>query len=109
MLTAVSLIPQLSPDSSVVATKVAADQTPNDIGLLAGHSYQVSELFTALLTISANDAAVALTQATGSLARGMGIINAEAHHRSRRTTPSTRSTPMAWTRRGSTPPRTTWR
>jgi serine-type D-Ala-D-Ala carboxypeptidase (penicillin-binding protein 5/6) len=80
MLTAVSLIPQLNPDSSVVATKLAADQTPNDIGLLAGHSYQVSELFTALLTISANDAAVALTQATGSLARGMGIINAEAHH-----------------------------
>jgi len=80
MLTAVSLIPQLNPDSSVLATKVAADQTPNDIGLLAGHSYQVSELFTALLTISANDAAVALTQATGSMTRGMAIINAEAHH-----------------------------
>lgn len=80
MLTAVSLIPVLNPDSTVVATKLAATQTPNDIGLLAGHSYQVSDLFTALLTISANDAAVALTQATGSLAHGMSIINAEAHH-----------------------------
>jgi len=80
MLTAVALIPVLNPDSSVVATQLAASQTPNDIGLLAGHSYQVSDLFTALLTISANDAAVALAQATGSLAHGMAIINAEAHH-----------------------------
>jgi serine-type D-Ala-D-Ala carboxypeptidase (penicillin-binding protein 5/6) len=80
VLTAVSLIPVLNPDSSVVATQLAASQTPNDIGLLPGHSYQVSDLFTALLTISANDAAVALTQATGSLTRGMSIINDEAHH-----------------------------
>jgi D-alanyl-D-alanine carboxypeptidase (penicillin-binding protein 5/6) len=80
VLTAVSLIPVLDPGSSVVATQLAASQTPNDIGLLPGHSYQVSDLFTALLTISANDAAVALTQATGSLARGMTIINDEAHH-----------------------------
>jgi serine-type D-Ala-D-Ala carboxypeptidase (penicillin-binding protein 5/6) len=80
MLTAVSLIPLLNPDSTTVATKLAATQTPNDIGLLAGHSYQVSDLFTALLTISANDAAVALTQATGSFTRGMAIINAEARH-----------------------------
>jgi D-alanyl-D-alanine carboxypeptidase (penicillin-binding protein 5/6) len=80
VLTAVSLIPVLNPDSTVTATKLAATQTPNDIGLLAGHSYQVSDLFTALLTISANDAAVALTQATGSLPRGMALINAEARH-----------------------------
>jgi serine-type D-Ala-D-Ala carboxypeptidase (penicillin-binding protein 5/6) len=80
VLTAVTLIPLLNPDSSVVATQEAASQTPNDIGLLAGHSYQVSDLFTALLTISANDAAVALAQATGSLAHGMQLINAEAHH-----------------------------
>jgi D-alanyl-D-alanine carboxypeptidase (penicillin-binding protein 5/6) len=80
MLTAVSLIPVLNPRSSVLATKLAASQTPNDIGLLAGHPYQVSELFTALLTISANDAAVALTQGTGSLSHGMALLNAEAHH-----------------------------
>ena len=80
VLTAVSLIPVLNPGSTVTATKLAAGQTPNDIGLLAGHSYQVSELFTALLTISANDAAVALTQATGSLTGGMALINAEARH-----------------------------
>jgi D-alanyl-D-alanine carboxypeptidase (penicillin-binding protein 5/6) len=80
VLTAVALIPALNPDASVPASTMAASQTPNDIGLLAGHSYRVSELFTALLTISANDAAVALTQGTGSYARGMSIINAEARH-----------------------------
>jgi D-alanyl-D-alanine carboxypeptidase (penicillin-binding protein 5/6) len=80
VLTAVALIPALNPEASVPASTMAASQTPNDIGLLAGHSYQVSELFTALLTISANDAAVALAQGTGSYARGMSIINAEARH-----------------------------
>jgi serine-type D-Ala-D-Ala carboxypeptidase (penicillin-binding protein 5/6) len=80
VLTAVALIPVLNPNATVIASQLAASQTPNDIGLLAGQPYKVSDLFTALLTISANDAAVALTQATGSYARGMAIINAEAHH-----------------------------
>jgi len=80
MLTAVTLIPLLNPDGTVVASKLAASTEPNDVGLRAGHSYKISDLFTALLTISANDAAVALTQATGSLAVGMALINAEARH-----------------------------
>jgi serine-type D-Ala-D-Ala carboxypeptidase (penicillin-binding protein 5/6) len=37
-------------------------------------------LFTALLTISANDAAIALAQAAGSYSKGMAAINAEARH-----------------------------
>jgi len=82
VMTADALIPDLNPSATLVASKLAASQTPNDIGLLAGHSYTVSSLFTALLTISANDAAVALTQGAGdgSLAQGMTLINAEAHH-----------------------------
>jgi D-alanyl-D-alanine carboxypeptidase (penicillin-binding protein 5/6) len=64
----------------VVATKLAASATPNDAGLIAGHAYKISNLFTALLTISANDAAIALAQATGSLSKGMADINAEARH-----------------------------
>ena len=48
------------------------------MGLLAGHAYKVSDLFTALLTISANDAAMALARAAGSLSQGMADINAEA-------------------------------
>jgi D-alanyl-D-alanine carboxypeptidase (penicillin-binding protein 5/6) len=78
VLTAITLIPRLNPDAMVLATRRAADTEPNDVGLIAGRHYQVSNLFTALLTISANDAAVALTQATGSLAKGMALINAEA-------------------------------
>jgi serine-type D-Ala-D-Ala carboxypeptidase (penicillin-binding protein 5/6) len=80
VLTAISLIPVLDPDATTVASKQATSVSPNIVGLLAGHAYKISDLFTALLTISANDAAVALTQATGSYARGMAAINAEARH-----------------------------
>jgi serine-type D-Ala-D-Ala carboxypeptidase (penicillin-binding protein 5/6) len=80
MLTAITLIPRLNPNATVLATQQAADTEEYDVGLIAGHRYKVSDLFNALLLISANDAAVALTQATGSLAKGMAMINAEAHH-----------------------------
>ncbi len=80
VLTAISLIPVLNPDATVVATKQATMVTPNVVGLLAGHTYKISDLFTALLTISANDAAVALAQAAGSFGQGMALINAEARH-----------------------------
>ena len=80
VLTAISLIPVLNPDATVVASEQAVSVTPNVVGLLPGHAYKISDLFTALLTISANDAAVALTQATGSFSRGMAVINAEARH-----------------------------
>jgi D-alanyl-D-alanine carboxypeptidase (penicillin-binding protein 5/6) len=80
VLTAISLIPALNPNAMVVASKQATTVSPNIVGLLPGHSYKVSDLFTALLTISANDAAMALAQATGSLSRGMAVINAEARH-----------------------------
>jgi len=78
VLTAVSLIPLLNPNATVVASKQAASVSPDVVGLIPGHAYKISDLFTALLTISANDAAVALAQATGSLGKGMAVINAEA-------------------------------
>jgi D-alanyl-D-alanine carboxypeptidase (penicillin-binding protein 5/6) len=80
MLTAITLLPRLNPDAMVTASKLAASQEPNIAGLIAGHQYPVSALFKALLLISANDAAVALTEATGSFATGMSLINAEAQH-----------------------------
>lgn len=79
VLTAISLIPALKPDATTVATKWAAHTEPNDVGLRPGHRYAIHNLFTALLTISANDAAVALAQATGSFSHGMTLINDEAH------------------------------
>jgi serine-type D-Ala-D-Ala carboxypeptidase (penicillin-binding protein 5/6) len=78
VLTAIALLPRLNPNAMVTVSKLAASQEPNIAGLIAGHQYQVSALFKALLLISANDAAVALTEATGSFATGMSLINAEA-------------------------------
>jgi D-alanyl-D-alanine carboxypeptidase (penicillin-binding protein 5/6) len=70
----------LNPDGTVVASKQATSTVPNVVGLVAGRAYRVSDLFTALLTISANDAAIALTQATGSFGQGMALINGEARY-----------------------------
>ncbi len=80
VLTAISLIPLLNPNATVVASKQATSVSPDVGGLVAGRAYKISDLFTALLTISANDAAIALTQATGSFSEGMSLINAEARH-----------------------------
>jgi D-alanyl-D-alanine carboxypeptidase (penicillin-binding protein 5/6) len=80
VLTAITLIPLLNPNAMVIVSKLAASQQPASAYLIAGHAYKVSDLFDALLLISANDAAVALTEATGSLAKGMALINAEARH-----------------------------
>ncbi len=80
VLTAITMLPRLSPDATVVATRRAASVEPNIVGLLPGHRYKVSDLFRALLMISANDAAVALVQAGGSFSKGMALLNAQAHH-----------------------------
>ncbi len=80
VLTAVTLIPMLNPNAMIVTSKLAASQQPSSAGLIPGRAYKVSDLLTALLLISANDAAVALTEATGSFAKGMALINAEARH-----------------------------
>jgi D-alanyl-D-alanine carboxypeptidase (penicillin-binding protein 5/6) len=80
VLTAITLIPRLDPNRMITATKREAMVEPNDVGLRPGHKYKIESLFKALLLISANDAALALTQATGSFSKGMALINAEAHH-----------------------------
>jgi serine-type D-Ala-D-Ala carboxypeptidase (penicillin-binding protein 5/6) len=79
MLTAVALIPVLDPSASVRASSLAAHAVPNVAGVVSGRSYRVSDLFKAMLTISANDAAVALAQATGSYGRGIALMNLTAH------------------------------
>jgi serine-type D-Ala-D-Ala carboxypeptidase (penicillin-binding protein 5/6) len=80
VLTAITLMPVLNPDATVVTTRRAADVQPSKVGLLAGHAYRISDLFKAMLLISANDAAVSVAQATGSLSKGVAMMNAEAHH-----------------------------
>jgi serine-type D-Ala-D-Ala carboxypeptidase (penicillin-binding protein 5/6) len=78
VLTADALMPVLNSRASVVTSAMAADVTPNKVGLVKGHAYPVADLFQALLLISANDAAIALAQATGSYAKGVAMMNAEA-------------------------------
>jgi serine-type D-Ala-D-Ala carboxypeptidase (penicillin-binding protein 5/6) len=78
VLTADALMPVLKPDAEVVTSAMAADVEPNKVGLVKGHAYPVSDLFQALLLISANDAAIALAQATGSYDKGVALMNAEA-------------------------------
>ncbi|HEX5189033.1 MAG TPA: D-alanyl-D-alanine carboxypeptidase, partial [Streptosporangiaceae bacterium] len=80
VLTAITMLPRLKPDATIVATRLAASMVPNIIGVIPGHRYKVADLFRALLLISANDAAVALAQASGSFAKGIALMNAEAHH-----------------------------
>jgi serine-type D-Ala-D-Ala carboxypeptidase (penicillin-binding protein 5/6) len=80
VLTAIALMKALKPNATVIASRRAAAVEPSKVGLIAGDRYRVSDLLKALLMISANDAAIALAQATGSYAKGMAMINAEARH-----------------------------
>jgi D-alanyl-D-alanine carboxypeptidase (penicillin-binding protein 5/6) len=80
ILTADALMPVLNPARTVVTSHLAAMVTPSRVGLIQGHRYRVSDLFRALLLISANDAAISLAEATGSYREGVAMMNAEAHH-----------------------------
>jgi serine-type D-Ala-D-Ala carboxypeptidase (penicillin-binding protein 5/6) len=80
VLTAITLMPVLNPNATVVTTRRAANVVPSKVGLIAGHAYRVSDLFKAMLLISANDAAMSVARATGSVAKGVAMMNAEAHH-----------------------------
>src|SRR5215468_7791953 len=80
VLTAITLMPVLNPNDTVVTTRRAANAEPSKVGLRAGRAYRISDLFKAMLLISANDAALSVAQATGSVAKGVAMMNAEAHH-----------------------------
>jgi D-alanyl-D-alanine carboxypeptidase (penicillin-binding protein 5/6) len=80
VLTAITLMPVLNPHATVVTTRRAANAIPSKVGLIPGDRYTVSDLFKAMLMISANDAAMSVAQATGSVAKGVAMMNAEAHH-----------------------------
>lgn len=80
VLTAITMLPRLRPGATITASRLAASMVPNIIGLIPGVRYRVADLFRSLLLISANDAAVSLVEASGSFARGMALVNAEAQH-----------------------------
>lgn len=78
VLTALTLIPRLDPKQMVVVQPDAPRTDGTKVGVVAGQSYSVGDLFTAMLMMSANDAAVALADANGGLARTLAEMNAQA-------------------------------
>jgi D-alanyl-D-alanine carboxypeptidase (penicillin-binding protein 5/6) len=79
-LTAITLIPRLDPGRPTMAQSDAPSTDGTKAGIVAGTVYKVSDLFTAMLMMSANDAAVALADANGGLAPTLDEMNAEAAH-----------------------------
>lgn len=77
-LTALTLIPRLQPSQPVTAQRDAPNVDGTKAGIVAGTTYKVSDLFTAMLTMSANDAAVSLADAFGGLGPTLAAMNAEA-------------------------------
>jgi len=77
-LTAVTVVAKLPGRRVVTVTPAAATAEGSAVGLLAGARYSVDQLFDALLLVSANDAAAALAQANGGIARTVADMNAEA-------------------------------
>lgn len=79
-LTAVTLIPRLDPRATFAATDRDASVDGTRVGLVPGFHYRIGKLFQAMLVVSANDAADALAQANGGMAKTLADMNAEAAH-----------------------------
>jgi serine-type D-Ala-D-Ala carboxypeptidase (penicillin-binding protein 5/6) len=79
-LTAITLLPQLDPSSTTVATPADADVDGSKVGLVPGMRYTIDTLFTSMLVVSGNDAADALAEAAGGLTHTVDLMNEEARH-----------------------------
>jgi len=77
-LTALTLIPRLAPARTVTAARADVAVDGSKVGLVPGQSYRVDQLFTALLVVSANDAANTLSTAAGGATGTVARMNAEA-------------------------------
>ncbi|WP_245623316.1 D-alanyl-D-alanine carboxypeptidase family protein [Spirillospora albida] len=77
-LTALTLVAKLDPDRRVRPTQHACDVEGTKVGMTPKMEYRVSDLFHALMMMSANDAAVALAEANGGMRKTLADMNAEA-------------------------------
>ncbi|WP_243711021.1 D-alanyl-D-alanine carboxypeptidase [Actinomadura sp. KC216] len=77
-LTALTLIPKLDPNRLVRPSQEACNVEGTKVGLTPKMSYKVSDLFHAMLMMSANDASVTLAEAHGGLKKTLADMNAEA-------------------------------
>ena len=78
VLTAVTLMPHLDLDSTYSATLQDVNQPGTRIGLRAGMSNKVSDLFAGMLMNSGNDAASAVANAAGGWDPALRLMNEEA-------------------------------
>ncbi|MGB8650307.1 MAG: serine hydrolase [Mycobacteriales bacterium] len=77
-LTAETLIPRLDPHQLVTPTFDDLNVDGSKVGLVQKLRYPVSELFTAMLVVSGNDAANTLATANGGIPKTVAEMNAEA-------------------------------
>ncbi|GAA2817657.1 D-alanyl-D-alanine carboxypeptidase family protein [Nonomuraea rubra] len=77
-LTAITLIPKLDKNRRIRPSHNACNQEGSAVGLSPKATYKVEDLFRALMMSSGNDAAMALAETNGSLAKTMSDMNAEA-------------------------------
>lgn len=74
-LTALTVLPQISLDQTYVATAGDANTYGSRVGLKAGKTYSIRDLFYGLFLPSGNDAALALARANGSVAKTVEQMN----------------------------------
>lgn len=77
-LTSITLIPKLDRTKEVRPSQAACDVAGTKVGMTPKLSYKIEDLFRALLLMSANDAAVTLTEAGGGYKESIAAMNAEA-------------------------------
>ena len=78
LLTSLTILPRLPGNRVIVASNRAANAEGSTVGLVPGGRYTVDTLFKALLLMSGNDAAVALSEAAGGVSRTVAAMNARA-------------------------------
>jgi serine-type D-Ala-D-Ala carboxypeptidase (penicillin-binding protein 5/6) len=80
VLTAITMLPRLNANATVKGTWAAAATDGTRVGIVPGQRYRVDDLFTALLVMSGNDAAVSIADAGGGVRSTVAKMNAEAAH-----------------------------
>jgi D-alanyl-D-alanine carboxypeptidase (penicillin-binding protein 5/6) len=78
ILTVDTVLPRLPGSRTVTVSRAAADTEGSHAGLVPDGRYTVDDLFSGLLLVSGNDAAVALAQAAGGVRKTVAAMNAEA-------------------------------
>jgi D-alanyl-D-alanine carboxypeptidase (penicillin-binding protein 5/6) len=74
VLTALTAMTHLSPTDSVPVSARAAGQEANDVGMVAGQTWSLTDTLHALLLVSGNDAAMALAERAGGSAEAFAVM-----------------------------------